>query len=102
MGDFHQEFEKWAAVEVAAFDDVPEGLETFTLGGGRYAVFDYKGASTDSRIFVYIFTEWLPASGYALDDRPHFEILGDRYRNADPESEEEIWIPIKPNDPSRE
>jgi AraC family transcriptional regulator len=32
---------------------------------------------------------------YELDDRPHFEILGDKYKNNDPNSEEEIWIPIK-------
>jgi AraC family transcriptional regulator len=32
---------------------------------------------------------------YFLDDRPHFEILGDKYKNGDPDSEEEIWIPIK-------
>jgi len=30
-----------------------------------------------------------------LDDRPHFEVLGDKYKNADPDSEEEIWIPIR-------
>jgi AraC family transcriptional regulator len=37
----------------------------------------------------------LPNSNYHLDDRPHFEILGEKYKNADPGSEEEIWIPIK-------
>ena len=94
-GDFTQEFEKWAAVEVANFDAVPDGLETFTLRGGTYAVFDYKGSSSDPRIFIYIFTEWLPNSIYTLDDRPHFEILGENYRNNDAESEEEIWIPVK-------
>jgi AraC family transcriptional regulator len=31
---------------------------------------------------------------FEVDDRPHFEILGIRYRNNDPNSEEEIWIPI--------
>ena len=94
-GDFTQKFEKWAAVEVANFDAVPDGLETFTLRGGTYAVFDYKGSSSDPRIFIYIFTEWLPNSIYTLDDRPHFEILGENYRNNDAESEEEIWIPVK-------
>ena len=33
---------------------------------------------------------------YTLDDRPHFEILGEKYKNQDPDSEEELWIPIKP------
>ena len=94
--DPENEFERWAAVEVADFGKVPRGMETFVVPGGLYAVFDYKGLSTDNSIFQYIFGTWLPASGYVSDDRPHFEVLGDKYKNNDPESEEEIWIPIKP------
>lgn len=90
-----QEFDKWAAVEVSDFDEVPDEMESFILSGGLYAVFDYKGLNTDNRIFNFIFTEWLPASEYSLDNRPHFEILGDKYKNNDPESEEEIWIPVR-------
>lgn len=90
------QFEKWAAMEVTNFDTVPGDLETFTLTGGLYAVFDYKGLSTDNNIFRYIFGTWLPSSEYDLDDRPHFEVLGDKYKNNDPTSEEEIWIPIQP------
>lgn len=90
------EFEKWATAEVSDFDNVPNEMETLTLYGGLYAVFDYKGLNTDDAIYRYIFGEWIPKSGYELDDRPHFEILGERYKNNDPASEEEIWIPIKP------
>lgn len=89
------EFEKWATVEVADFSKVPDGMETFTLTGGLYAVFDYQGSSNDSDVFRDIFGTWLPASNYILDNRPHFEILGEKYRNNDPSSEEEIWIPVK-------
>jgi AraC family transcriptional regulator len=95
LGDLHQKFHKWATVEVSDFDNVPDEMETFTLEGGLYAVFHYQGLSTDNRIFIYIFSEWLPNSDYELDDRPHFEILGDKYKNGDPTSEEDIWIPIK-------
>ena len=94
--DANQEFEKWAAVEVFNFDEVPASMECFTLNPGSYAVFDYKGLNTDTQIFIYIFKEWLPNSDYELDERPHFEILGNKYKNGNPESEEEIWIPIKP------
>jgi AraC family transcriptional regulator len=90
------EFEKWAAIEVSSFDAIPDEMETFVLPGGLYAVFHYKGLSTDTKIFQYIFGSWLPASNYMVDNRPHFEILGEKYRNNDPNSEEEIWIPIKP------
>ncbi len=89
------EFEKWATIEVTNFDNVPGDLETIILHGGLYAIFDYKGLNTDSSIFQYIFGTWLPNSMYLLDDRPHFEVLGEKYKNADPNSEEEIWIPIR-------
>jgi AraC family transcriptional regulator len=101
FADFNptNEFEKWAAVEVADFENVSDEMETFTLGAGLYAVFDYKGSSTDISIFQYIFGTWLPNSDYLLDDRPHFEVLGPKYKNADLESEEEIWIPIRKKNP---
>ena len=89
-------FEKWAAAEVSDFLSVPTNFETFTLEKGLYAVFNYKGSSNDNSIFQYIFGTWLPNSNYMLDDRPHFEILGEKYKNNDPTSEEEIWIPVKP------
>lgn len=89
------QFERWAAVEVADFNNVPTDMETFVLPSGLYAVFNYKGLSSDTSIFHYIYSEWLPNSNYLLDDRPHFEVLGEKYKNNDPTSEEEIWIPIK-------
>ena len=96
LGDLHQTFYKWAAVEVSTFDNVPDEMEHFILNSGLYAVFHYQGLSTDNSIFIYIFSTWLPNSNYDLDDRPHFEILGDKYKNGDPNSEEDIYIPIKP------
>ena len=89
------EFTKWATVEVSSYDNLPEGLQTFDLPGGLYAVFDYKGSSADPSIFQYIFSEWLPKSDYVVDDRPHFEVLGHKYKNNDPNSEEEIWVPVR-------
>ncbi|WP_268847235.1 GyrI-like domain-containing protein [Flavobacterium aestivum] len=86
-------FEKWATLEVADFDSIPTAMESLTLSGGLYAVFEHKGHST--AIFDYIFREWIPNSKYDLDQRPHFEILGAKYKKDDPNSEEEIWIPIK-------
>lgn len=90
------EFERWATVEVTDFDNVPNEMETFILQNGLYAVFDYKGLNTDNSIFQYILGTWLPNSEYVLDNRPHFEILSNKYKNNDPNSEEEIFIPIKP------
>ena len=89
-------FNKWAAAEVSNLDAIPEGMEIFTLPEGLYAVFIYKGNPINAGpFFQYIFTEWLPNSEYVLDARPHFEVLGARYKNNDDSSEEEVWIPIK-------
>lgn len=89
-------FEKWALVEVDDNTQLPEGMEAFHLVSGLYAVFHYKGLSSDKSIYQYIYGNWVPNSAYNLADRPHFEILGDKYKNNDPNSEEEIWIPIQP------
>jgi AraC family transcriptional regulator len=88
------EFDRWATVEVTNFETVPNEMETYVLPGGLYAVFNHKGLSNDPRIFQYIFGAWLPNSKYTLDNRPHFEVLGEKYKNNDPTSEEEIWIPL--------
>jgi AraC family transcriptional regulator len=95
--DPHREFEKWALAEVADFNHVPAGMATFTLPGGLYAVFIHRGDSSQfTATLQFILGTWLPQSGFLLDNRPHFEVLGERYRNNDPSSEEEVWIPIKP------
>jgi AraC family transcriptional regulator len=91
------EFEKWAAVEVTDFNMVPVSMDTITVPGGLYAVFLYKGpASAGSNIYQYILGTWLPDSVFSLDNRPHFALMGEKYKNEDPSSEEEFWIPIKP------
>ena len=90
------EFERWATVEVTDFNQFPHGMETFILSSGLYAVFTFKGMSSEaSEFFTHIYSEWLPNSAYQLDDRPHFEVLGEKYKNNDPSSEEDVWIPIK-------
>lgn len=88
-------FEKWATVEVTGFDELPPELEALRLPGGLYAVFIHRGLPSDfPKTARYIFGEWLPASGYRPDHRPHFEILPADYRPDDPLAEEEVWIPI--------
>ena len=68
-------FVKWACVEVDSFKEIPSGLGSLFLEGGL--------------------GKWIPNSNYILDHRPHFEVLGAKYKNNDSTSEEEIWIPIK-------
>ena len=89
-------FEKWAVVQVLAHDSVPDGMESYTLPGGQYAVFIHNGpASAAPKTMQHIFGTWLPDSGYELDDREHFEILPDGYDPFDQHAHEEVWIPIR-------
>ena len=89
-------YEKWAAMAVTQVDQLPEGMEPLTVPAGGYAVFAYKGRSSEgAATYRYIYSEWLPQSGYQLDNRPHFARMDERYRNNDPNSEEDIYIPIK-------
>ena len=89
-------FTKWAAVEVKNFENIPDGFEKLEIPGGKYAVFLHKGnTEMFAKTAQYIYTEWLPNSGFQLDNKPHFEVLGDNYLgHENPESEEEVWIPI--------
>ncbi len=95
----YREFDKWAAVEVADFDAIPDAMETLTLPKGLYAVFLHQGpASAALNTYPYIFNTWVPNSGFLLDDRPHFAVMGEKYKHEDPGSEEELWIPVKPKE----
>ncbi len=94
-GDFNPAatFTKHALVEVDSLIDIPAGMTSFELEGGLYAVFHHVG--NDTSIFQEIYMNWLPNSEYQLDNRPHYEVLGEKYKNNDPTSEEDIFIPIR-------
>lgn len=88
-------FQKWAAVEVSDFDEIPREMAPLVIPEGLYAVFVHKGPQSEGhKTYHSIFVEWLPNSEYMVDERPHFAIMDERYKKDDPDSEEEIWIPI--------
>ncbi|MGC4039779.1 MAG: GyrI-like domain-containing protein [Flavobacterium sp.] len=90
------EYDKWAAVAVQDFDEIPESMQTLIIPEGLYAVFHYVGRPSDAQpTFGYIYGEWLPKSGYEIDDRPYFALMDEKYKGEDPLSEEEFWVPIK-------
>ena len=89
-------YEKWAAVEVTGSAAVPDGMRSYVIRGGLYAVVRHTGpASAFVDTLRRIFTEWLPASGYALDAREHFERLPPDWSASDPDAWEDIWIPVR-------
>jgi AraC family transcriptional regulator len=87
-------FVKHALIENNQPNPYPTNWSVFHLQGGVYAVFNHRGG--DTGIFQEIYTQWLPQSGYALDNRPHFEKLPANYIPGHPDSEEDIYIPVRP------
>lgn len=91
----NKEFEKWALVEIPESKGVPKGFEKLVLKEGNYATFKYQGLSKDYNATAqWFFTQWLPKSGYQLDNRPHFEELGEEYHPLNANSTEQIYIPV--------
>lgn len=83
-------------MEVTNFNSVPEKMKTLVIPSGLYAVFNYKGSAAEAaKFYQYIFATWLPDSDYILDNRPHFALMGEKYKNDSQDSEEEIWIPLR-------
>ena len=90
------EFEKWACVEVDHVSEIPPNMKTLIIPEGLYAIFHYKGLDTEGqKVFQWILNDWMANSEYAFDNRPQFEILTDKYKRNDVNSEEDIYIPIK-------
>ncbi|MBI9051904.1 MAG: GyrI-like domain-containing protein [Anaerolineaceae bacterium] len=89
-------FDKWAVVEVSDADEIPEGMETYVMQGGKYAMFVHHGSANEfPKTMQSIFGEWMPRSDYQLDDREQFEVLAENYDPIDVNAREEVWIPIR-------
>jgi AraC family transcriptional regulator len=92
-----QTFQKWACVEWPDEHPLPHGFSAITIPEGLYAVCHYKGHHLKAfQTFQYLFNEWLPASDYVVDQRPHFEHMGKGYRGDSDDSEEFFYIPLAP------
>lgn len=94
FNNFEAAFDIWACVEVSSIDVIPEDMQSLTITKGDYAVFLHKGMDA-SKTYERIMSEWLPTSDYDIDDRPHFQVMGAKYKNGSPESEEDFYVPIK-------
>lgn len=88
-GKFHYT----VCVEVSSFEDVPEGMVTKTIPGGRYAVFTYNGPIEKiSEFYRSIYKEWMPNLEYEVEFRPDFEYYDKRFCE---KGELDIYVPIK-------
>ncbi|WP_282042596.1 GyrI-like domain-containing protein [Winogradskyella flava] len=94
FGNFGAPFDIWACIEAYEISHIPNGFEILTIPESLYAVFLQKGMDA-SGTYQRIMTEWLPNSGYAIDNRPHFQVMGAKYKNGSPDSEEDFYVPIR-------
>ena len=87
----------WACVPVNCIEEIPEGMVAKTVSAARYVVVTHKGKlQTMSNAFDYIYTTWLPKSGYELDEKDSFELYSERFLGGDnEESEIDLYIAIK-------
>jgi AraC family transcriptional regulator len=87
-------FDIWACVEVSSLEALPEGMTGYTIPEGAYAVFLHKGTNA-AATYHQIMSQWLPNSSFEIDDRPHFQVMGEMYKNGSPDSEEDFYVPIR-------
>lgn len=85
-----------ACVEVDSLTHVPEGMQSFIVPSGRFAVFTHKGQITNiEHTMKYIFGSWLAQSGEKLRDAADLEVYGDKFKLGSDDSELDIYIPIQ-------
>jgi AraC family transcriptional regulator len=89
-------YDIWACVEVSTINEIPNEMKSFKIPAGTYAVFQLKGMDIFG-LYQRIMQEWLPNSDFQIDNRPHYQVMGDMYKNGSPDSEEEVYVPIKPS-----
>ncbi|MFM7016468.1 MAG: GyrI-like domain-containing protein [Bacteroidota bacterium] len=88
-------FIKFAGVKSNQEELTSTKMESLTIPKGHYAVFTHVGNKSEiGNTFKFIFSKWLPESGYKIDARPHFMILPSiAIKNVN--YKEEIYIPLK-------
>lgn len=65
---------------------VPDGMEKMVIPAATWAVFPNA-----LEAWKRLYTEWLPSSGYELEDLPCIECFHAPEHNP----ENELWVPVK-------
>lgn len=95
--DIHkvQDFRYMAGIEVDAVDEIPEGMEVWTLDHADYAVFKHVGDVTlIGETYKKIYGEWFPESGYEVAHTYDYELYTEDFKPGFPDSVTYIYVPI--------
>lgn len=96
-GQNEDEFDYMAARVVKDESIIPEGMTYRILPAQDIAVFTHEGSLDDlSETYDNIYEEWLPESGYQIDDADEIEWYDSRFQFGSEKSQMDIHIPIKP------
>lgn len=88
------EFDYVAGLEVREGTALPEGMVQWEVAGGTYAVFPCT-LPTLGEVFDAVYSTWLPKSGYQRADGPEVERYDEHFDPQDPDSQLEVFIPIR-------
>ena len=96
-------FDYFAAIEVTANVNLPDGIEAVVVPAQHYAVFTHELTSPDVTenlwpTIQYIWERWLPESDYEYTGGPDFELYDDRFIIDDPAGPRgsfDIYIPVR-------
>lgn len=86
-----------AGFEVTDLADIPDGMTGREIPAStNFAVFDYSGPMANlHEFFKYIYGEWMPASGYKMDNSLAFDFERYPEKMTDPQNMRvEIWVPV--------
>ena len=87
------EFDYIAACQVASGEGLPQGFVPVAVPAADWAVFTTT-MSEMPQTYPYIYSTWLPQSGYQHGPAPEFELYGETFDPANPASPFEIYIPV--------
>ena len=86
--------EEWRYfIAVSSSLDTDNSLDEYIVPACTWAIFNGSGTNISIQEFEQrIITEWLPTSGFEMDNGPDIEV----YQNPDPNNMQyEVWVPIK-------
>jgi AraC family transcriptional regulator len=89
-----RQFDYLAGISVSTLEALPQGMSSWEVPHGQYAVFAASLASLGD-VFGFIYSRWLPGGTHRQRAAPLFERYGDRFEPSDPHSLIEIHIPIE-------
>ena len=90
-------FDYWIADLYQPMEDIPDGLETYQVPGGLWAVFTCRGPLPQAlqSVNTQVWTEWLPSlKGYMLAGSYNLEVYTPLKEDPN-DNVAYIWVPLK-------